>query len=826
MTNENHQLIHWRLNNMSHRRGPHMFEDKKKKTREVEDKILWKWMLSYLKEYKWLFIGLTVFLFVFTISSAFVPMLQKSMIDTGILAENWEITMNYIMWIAAFTIFSTLGSGFINYHMGKIGTEVIYKVRAEIFGNLQNMSMDYYDKSHSGDIISIATNDVDQLNLIFGGQLAQTISDGFRGILMIVLMLKMNWELAIISLLIIPVFGLFMMTLRKKAKKMFKKTRKAISEVTQKAEENISGMKVIQAYGKQESAAKEFDMANLKNQQALLNTRKIFAYYIPLISFIMSIFSSLILLYGGYGVLNNEISLLGNSITLGTLQAMSNYLMQLFMPIMSIMMFQQLAEAALAASERIYKLLHEQTEILDPETPEEFSDVKGTIEFKNITFSYSEREVKDADENQNEDDILAELPQQQQERLKKLQGIPFEQQQRMLQMMPDQQRERISAMLKLMTASSEIKAKKTTKAKKARKQGKMKVKMTEMSQQMMAGMAKQFQEMLKDPKNLLKLAKVVEKQSQGGSGPSISAGNSGQMGGGGQMGGSGGGMGLGMMPKERILDILGSDKVPEDIYEQFSPTVHQLIKEHKEIEAHKLSTGEIIKNVSFTIPAGKTIAIVGPTGAGKTTLIKLLARFYDLSDDKGDILIDGKSIKNIKKEDLRKTIGMVPQDSFLFTNSILENLYYGKPLDEKPVLTEELMDISKFLGLHNFIDNMPENYNTPLMENASNLSVGQRQLIAFARVLMVDPKILILDEATSSVDPYTETLIQDALNKAKKGRTTIIIAHRLSTIKNADEIYVLEQGKFVEHGSHDELMTLDEHYAHLVAMQAQDIKAN
>ncbi|MCK5611191.1 ABC transporter ATP-binding protein, partial [Candidatus Pacearchaeota archaeon] len=373
---------------MSHRGGPGgMFKENKKKSRDVSDKILWKWMLNYLKDSKRLFIGLILFLFLFTITSAFIPMLQQRMIDEGILAKEWQITLNYLLWIGVFTIVSTIGSGFINYQMGKIGTEVIYKVRAELFDNLQNISMDYYDKSHSGDIISITTNDVDQLNLVFGGQLAQTLSDGFRGILMMVLMLVMHWELALISFLLIPVFAVFMVVLRKKARKMFKKTRQAISEVTQKAEENISGMKVIQAYGKQEAAEKEFDTANRKNQQALLNTRKIFAFYIPLISFIMSIFSSLIILYGGFGILN-ELTILGNPISFGTLSAMSQYLTQLFMPLMSIAMFQQFLQAALAAGERIYKLLKEQTEIPDPEHPLEFADIQGTIEFKNITFSH------------------------------------------------------------------------------------------------------------------------------------------------------------------------------------------------------------------------------------------------------------------------------------------------------------------------------------------------------------------------------------------------------------------------------------------------------
>jgi len=234
---------------MSRRHGPGGFlDDKKKKKRDYSDKILWKWMFSYLKEYKWKFIPLLGFLVIFTAVAAFLPYLQQKIIDDGLLGGNWSLVINLLLVYGLFTIGSTIGSGIVNYSMGKIGTNVIYKVREEIFDNLQLMSMDYYDKSHSGDIISIATNDVDQLTMVFGGQLSLVIADAFRGLLIIILMLVMNWELALLSFLVIPTFVIFMKVLQKKAKSAFKVTRKAISEVTQKAEENISGMKVIQAY--------------------------------------------------------------------------------------------------------------------------------------------------------------------------------------------------------------------------------------------------------------------------------------------------------------------------------------------------------------------------------------------------------------------------------------------------------------------------------------------------------------------------------------------------------------------------------------------------
>jgi ATP-binding cassette subfamily B protein len=230
----------------------------------------------------------------------------------------------------------------------------------------------------------------------------------------------------------------------------------------------------------------------------------------------------------------------------------------------------------------------------------------------------------------------------------------------------------------------------------------------------------------------------------------------------------------------------------------------------------------VLEQLNLKIKSGSTLAIVGETGAGKTTLIKLLARFYDVN--KGSVKIDGVDIKDISKRELRKMLGMVPQDAFMFTGTIKENLLYGLHELDSAIEAKKL-EVSKFLGLHNFIISLPDQYETRLMENGSNISIGQRQLIAFARALISDPKILILDEATSSVDPYTETLIQDALDKARKGRTTIIIAHRLSTIKNADHIIVLGKEKkgILEEGTHDQLIAKNGKYKTLLEMQHRDI---
>jgi len=208
----------------------------------------------------------------------------------------------------------------------------------------------------------------------------------------------------------------------------------------------------------------------------------------------------------------------------------------------------------------------------------------------------------------------------------------------------------------------------------------------------------------------------------------------------------------------------------------------------------------VLKGITFTLTHGKKLALVGETGAGKSTTINLLARFYD--PDKGRIVIDGHDIRDVSLSSLRKHMGIVLQDSFLFPISVKDNIRFGKP----EATDEEVVEAAKSIGAHDFIERLPHGYKYMITEGSSNISIGQRQLISFARTLLTDPDVLVLDEATSSIDPYTELVIQRALRHLLSDRMTIIIAHRLATIRLCDEILVIVKGVIVERGTHEGLM--------------------
>ena len=227
----------------------------------------------------------------------------------------------------------------------------------------------------------------------------------------------------------------------------------------------------------------------------------------------------------------------------------------------------------------------------------------------------------------------------------------------------------------------------------------------------------------------------------------------------------------------------------------------------------------ILTDVSFHIEPGQTIALVGPTGAGKTTIINLLSRFYDVNE--GAVKIDGYDVRDVTLRSLRKQMGVMLQDTFIFSGTIIENIRYGN----LAATEEEVIQAAKIVRAHDFIKDLKDGYETVVEERGSTLSAGQRQLISFARALLADPKILILDEATSSIDTKTEELLQEGLQQLLKGRTLFIIAHRLSTIKNSDKIFYIDGGRIVEEGSHDQLMAKHALYHHLYQSQYDLLKS-
>ena len=230
--------------------------------------------------------------------------------------------------------------------------------------------------------------------------------------------------------------------------------------------------------------------------------------------------------------------------------------------------------------------------------------------------------------------------------------------------------------------------------------------------------------------------------------------------------------------------------------------------------SHEYEDGvPVLKGVSFTAQPGETFAIVGPTGAGKTTIINLLPRFYDVTE--GSVKIDGVDVRDVKAESIRKQVGIVLQDTFLFSTTVMENVRFGKP----DATDEEVMAAIKLANADSFIERLPEKYQTVLGERGSGLSQGQRQLLSIARAALADPRILILDEATSSVDTRTERLIQKAFDQLLAGRTSFVIAHRLSTIRNADQILVLKAGQIIERGKHNELLEKKGFYYELYMSQ-------
>jgi ATP-binding cassette, subfamily B, multidrug efflux pump len=277
---------------------------------------------------------------------------------------------------------------------------------------------------------------------------------------------------------------------------------------------------------------------------------------------------------------------------------------------------------------------------------------------------------------------------------------------------------------------------------------------------------------------------------------------------------------MGMIAAERVFKVLDNNDVPVDLPEgEKENIVVEGAIDFEKVWFGYSEGNDVLKDLSFSIKPGETVAIVGHTGSGKTTIISLLNRLYQIQ--KGAILIDGENINNYRLDDLRKNIGVVLQDVFLFSGSVSDNITLRNP----QISREQIIHAAKLIGVHDFIMQLPGGYDYNVMERGSTLSLGQRQLLSFIRALLYDPAILILDEATSSIDTESEQLIEKAIDTLIAGRTSIIIAHRLSTIRKANKIIVLDKGVLKEMGSHEELLALGGFYAKLHEMQFEKREA-
>ncbi len=571
------------------------------------DKNLMRRLLTYLWPFKWIALTSLLILSLYSATQLAGPYILKLAIDNELMKGDYHgLTLLMIVYLVV-TLFEVLSHAGHNMLTRWLGQKVMYSMRMAIFSHIQKLPLSFFDKNPVGRLVTRVTNDVETLNNLLSSGIITILGDFVVLIGIVVVMTSMSWQLSLVTFSVIPLMIVAILLFKQRMRDAYRKTRIRLARINSFLQENISGMATVQIFNRENENYNRFVELNDAYREANLKSIKIDSMYSPIVRMLMSFGSALLLWYGGNLVFDNFISL-------GILVAFTRYVNRFFRPLADLAEKYNMMQAAMASSERVFKLLDEPEQSSTLGTPLPLPPSKGKIEFRDVTFAYNKEDY-------------------------------------------------------------------------------------------------------------------------------------------------------------------------------------------------------VLKNVSFTIQPGEKVAIVGATGAGKTSIISLINRMYEPT--RGQIFLDDVDTARMPVHDLRARIGVVLQDVFIFSGSVEHNVTLGDP----NISTTEIETALHRVNADQFVNKFSDAYKHELTERGSNLSVGQKQLLSFARALAYTPEILILDEATSSVDTETELLISDAIHKLMQNRTSIIIAHRLSTIKDVDWIVVLHKGEIREIGRHDELLAVRGIYYRLHQLQ-------
>ncbi|HSJ15721.1 MAG TPA: ABC transporter ATP-binding protein [Longimicrobiales bacterium] len=582
------------------------------------DARLMRRLLGYLRPYRPRVVLAVAMILVAASVEMVGPLLMKAVLDSAVPARDYDLLLLLsVAYLGTLLVAFALEYGQLLLTTW-LGQHVMYDLRRQIFGRLQRLPLPYYDRNPVGRLMTRVTSDVEVLNELFSAGVVTVFGDLFALALIIIVMFVLDWQLALVSLLVMPLVFTAALAFRRRIRESYREIRVRLARINAFLQERLTGIAIVQLFGREQDSIERFRDVNDSHLQAHLRSITYYALFFPVIELLTALSLALIIIYGGYEVTRGAMSV-------GAVFAFLQYARRFYRPIQDLSEKYNMLQGAMASSERIFQLID--TPLAQEPGGLTLPDqARGRIEFHDVWFAYQSRSGK-----------------------------------------------------------------------------------------------------------------------------------------------------------------------PEP--------------------SHPDDWDWVLRGLSFSAEPGQRIAVVGHTGAGKTTIISLLMRFYE--PQRGEIRIDGVPIQRLDPAALRHRIALVLQDVFLFSRSVAYNIRLG----ETDISDQRVRAAAERVGAHTFIERLPAGYDEPLGERGASLSVGERQLLSFARALAFDPLVLVLDEATSSVDSALEERIQTALETLMRGRTSIVIAHRLSTIQTADQILVLHHGELRERGTHMQLLERGGLYARLYELQ-------